>query len=248
VAHRSLVIFGAVARSPHGLWLPAAISIVVAEVQTKLIVRLATTPGWIALPNRLLIVVVETSAPLVFRFALVTAASRATLPITTIVIMVAWRPRIVGHLLAARSWRLAIPVAPFIVVVKPLPRRIDGFPIAARSWRLAIRVAPLILLVKTLSTRIVRLVVLSALWRLAVSLAIVVARSRVLAKLRFAIKIGGPPRFLVLLIGRLNDGIEPLPNRHAGLACSLTRGRTGFRMETSQIPGTARFHSHVQAT
>jgi hypothetical protein len=212
-ARRSLVVLAAVARSPDGLWLPVALSIVVAEVQAKLIIRLATAPGCIALLDRLSIVIAEAVAPPVFRFALATTAIRAAVPVAALVLAEVLLPRIVRHPVAARSRRLAVAVAPLIVVVKALPPPIVRFLITARHWRFTVTVAPLIVGAEALPPPIIRLVVLAAPWRLAVPLPtplqILVARSRLLAMLRLAIKIGGPPRFVVLLVGGLNNGIEP---------------------------------------
>jgi hypothetical protein len=80
------------------------------------------------------------------------------------------------------------------------------------------------------------------------ALRIVVSGPLIESLIGLAIDLGRPPRLLVVLIGRLDDGIEPFADRHAGSARGVACRRTRFRTETSQIPRTARSHSHVQAT
>jgi hypothetical protein len=77
---------------------------------------------------------------------------------------------------------------------------------------------------------------------------IVVARSRGQAIIWLAVQIFRPPRLVVGFIGRLDNVAEPLTDRQAGRAGGLARSSARFRTETSEIPWTARFHSHVQAT
>jgi hypothetical protein len=80
------------------------------------------------------------------------------------------------------------------------------------------------------------------------ALGMVVFGVRLLPIMRRGIGFARPPRLLVILIGRSNDGVEPLADRHAGPTRGVARCRARLRTETSQVPRTARSHSHVQAT
>src|SRR5271170_2851112 len=72
-----------------------------------------------------------------------------------------------------------------------------------------------------------------------------VARPRRRAIIRLAVEIFRPPRLVLGFIDRLDNVVEPLTDRQAGRAGGLARGSARFQTETSEIPRTARFHSHV---
>jgi hypothetical protein len=50
---------------------------------------------------------------------------------------------------------------------------------------------------------------------------------------RRAIGLAGPPRFLIILIDRLDDGVQPLADRHAGSTGGIACCRARLRTETS---------------
>ena len=53
-------------------------------------------------------------------------------------------------------------------------------------------------------------------------------------------------RVVLVLVFELDDVVEPLADRHAGAPRRRARRLACFRTKASQIPGTARFHSHDQ--
>jgi hypothetical protein len=65
------------------------------------------------------------------------------------------------------------------------------------------------------------------------TLGIIVFGARLRPIVRHAIGIAGPPCFLVILIGRLDNGVQPLTDRHAGSTGGLARCRARLRTETS---------------
>jgi hypothetical protein len=78
-------------------------------------------------------------------------------------------------------------------------------------------------------------------------LTIFVTRAWPMAVVWLAIIVASPPALVVLFDG-LDDRVEPFTDRQSRTARGLARRGTRFRTETSEIPRTARFHSHVQAT
>jgi len=71
------------------------------------------------------------------------------------------------------------------------------------------------------------------------------ARPFVLDLIILLIVVGKQCDLVVLIVG-LDDVVEPLADRHAGAPRRRARRLACFRTKTSQIPGTARFHSHDQ--
>jgi hypothetical protein len=64
---------------------------------------------------------------------------------------------------------------------------------------------------------------------------------------RVFIEIGEPRGFFVIkFVVRLDDVVEPLANRLARPTCFRARCLSRFRTKASQVPRTARFHSHAK--
>jgi hypothetical protein len=59
-------------------------------------------------------------------------------------------------------------------------------------------------------------------------------------------RIGRPAPLVILSFCRPGDRIEPLTHGHAGSARVVPRSGDRVRTQTSEVPPTARFHSHVQ--
>jgi hypothetical protein len=139
-----------------------------------------------------------------------------------------------------------------VLVARGLAAPVLGRAVAGTPGRLAVAVACVIIVARSLPPRLVRLAIAAAPRRSGVAMPFalwIVVPGRLLESLvALVIDIGRPPRLVVFLIGRLDDGVEPLTNRHAGSARGVACSRTCFRTETSQIPRTARSHSDVQAT
>jgi hypothetical protein len=245
----AVVIIIALAGAPVGIQ-RLALPIVALEVQAELIVRLAVAAarGNIAIAI-VLPIVAEGLTPLIFaallfapqrfvpqRFAPVLFppflfTSLFSAPLFAFPLLSA--PLVFGHAIAGTPRRLAITITCVIVVARPLAPFV-GLTLAAAG-----RSAP-----RALGRLIVALALLP--WLVGVTVTTAPRRSRCAtrfwlwiiifgARLRAFIRlaIAGPPRVLVILIGRLDDSIEPLADRHARSTRGRARRRARHRTETS---------------
>jgi hypothetical protein len=239
------------AAAPVRLTLPAALPVVVVRVMLPVLVVPAALPIPVVgamlpirvVPAALPIPVVEAMLPIrVVPAALPIPVVGAMLPIR--VVPAALPILVVGAMLPIRVVPAALP----IVVVGALPPRSVRFAIVAALIGITVSAALPIVVVGALPPRSVRFAIVAALIGITVSAALplVVAHARPPLILPLPTEIGGAPRLLVLLIGRLDHSVEPFTDRHAGSARSLARSRARLRTETSEIPRTARFHSRVQ--
>jgi hypothetical protein len=141
----------------------------------------------------------------------------------------------------AAPWRVAIP-APLLVVAKAMPPLV----------RLVVAISPR----RSAAAVMLALVVVGKAFapppgrrRLGISFMLVraVTRSLLPSIVRTAVGMA-EPFVLTVFVDRRDDVVKPLPNRHARAPRGFARGSARFRTETSEIPRTARFHSHVQTT
>jgi hypothetical protein len=250
----AVVIVIALAATPIGVRrLP--LPIIALEVQTKLIIRLVIAPalGGIAIVTA---IIAEGLTPLVFApllFAPLLCAPFFVMPLLwapLLPLSALSAPLILGRAVARTPRRVTIAMTCVIFVAWPLPPFV-GLTLAAARPSTA-RALTHLIMSRILPACLVGVTVATAGGRSGhasrFTLGIIVIGARLWALIRPAIGIAGPPRFLVILIGRLDHRVEPLANRHARAARGVARGRTRFRTETSQIPRTARSHSQVQAT
>jgi hypothetical protein len=184
----------------------------------------------------------------------------ATIAIAIIRLVVAWNRLpawFLGCGLVKATFSIATTLTALALAGADLPLRLIRLVIATPRRSLAIgrehpAIVPAIVIARIVVARLVQRFVAPPprpvrLWpRFAITKSLSAAPYRTIGRLVF--RIGRPAPLVILRLCWPGDRVEPLAHGHAGSARGILRSGARVRTETSEIPPTARFHSHVQVS